>query len=69
MSEEKEEEVVVGVRGVWCELCPILYPVQGIRHQCKDIFENVIKIYKHLGPGACLDSQAYPFELIPSSFC
>ena len=25
--------------------------MQGIRHQCKEMFENIVKLYKHFGPG------------------
>ena len=26
---------------------------QGVRHQCKVIFENIIFLYQHLAPGVC----------------
>ena len=44
--------------------------LQGIRHQCKEMFENIIKIYRHLEPGVYLLSvSAVPLPLSSPKEC
>lgn len=41
--------------------------VQGIRHQCKEMFQNIVKIHQHLSPST--HSLWFPLSPVSSSRC